>query len=291
MPTFMTKAYLPALLAGILALAVLGTGYGWYSASQALTATKSELASTTAAAAQAAENAAADNQQLSEALADEKQKNDNFSSQIDDLSGTVGKLDKLSKTDPELLQKYSKVFFLSDNYAPAALSSIPSEFVTDPSKKEQFESHALPFLKDLLDDAKDDGIDLTIASAYRSFGTQAALKTSYKVTYGSGANAFSADQGYSEHQLGTAVDFTTSEIGNGLTTNFATSKAGVWLAKNAYRYGFELSYPAGNAYYQYEPWHWRFVGRDLARDLHDDKKNFYDLDQRAIDPYLIDIFD
>jgi hypothetical protein len=44
-------------------------------------------------------------------------------------------------------------------------------------------------------------------------------------------------------------------------------------------------------YYQYEPWHWRFVGKDLADDLRDDGKYFYDLDQRTIDSYLIDIFD
>ncbi len=52
-----------------------------------------------------------------------------------------------------------------------------------------------------------------------------------------------------------------------------------------------MSYPKSNIYYQYEPWHWRFVGEDLAEDLHDDKKNFYELDQREIDKYLIKIFD
>ena len=52
-----------------------------------------------------------------------------------------------------------------------------------------------------------------------------------------------------------------------------------------------LSYPKGNAYYIFEPWHWRFVGKDLAKDLHRHKEYFYDWDQRDIDEYLIDFFD
>lgn len=279
------------LIGGLVALAALGfLGYEWRTTVSALDTMRAEFAAATTSAAESLANAETDNKQLADALAAEKERNDAFQGKIDDISGTVGKLDKLSKIDPELLQKYSKVFFLSDNYVPAALTQIPQEWISD-THDEYFEKEAWPFLEDLLNDAKDDDIDLAVTSAYRSFGTQAVLKTSYKLTYGSGANAFSADQGYSEHQLGTALDFVTSENGNALSTSFAASKAGVWLKDNAYRYGFILSYPSGNKYYQYEPWHWRFVGRDLARDLHDDEKNFYDLDQREIDPYLIDLFD
>ena len=110
------------------------------------------------------------------------------------------------------------------------------------------------------------------------------------MTYGSGANAFSADQGYSEHQLGTTIDFTTDAIGSSFS-GFEDTASFEWLMENAHRYGFILSYPDNNAYYQYEPWHWRFVGVDLARDLHRDEKGFYDLDQREIDTYLIKLFD
>ncbi len=108
--------------------------------------------------------------------------------------------------------------------------------------------------------------------------------------YGAGANTFSADQGYSEHQLGTTVDFSSDEIGGGLT-DFQNTKAFAWLEENAHRYGFTLSYPEANEYYIYEPWHWRFVGQELADDLYDDGKHFYDYDQRTIDEYLISIFD
>ena len=117
------------------------------------------------------------------------------------------------------------------------------------------------------------------------------MKSTYKFTYGSGtANAFSADQGYSEHQLGTTVDFTTEAIG-GAFAGFDKTSAYTWLNENAYRYGFVLSYPKNNTYYVFEPWHWRFVGVALATRLHSENRNFYDLDQREIDQYLISLFD
>ena len=129
-------------------------------------------------------------------------------------------------------------------------------------------------------------------SAYRSFAEQRALKGDYTVTYGAGtANSFSADQGYSEHQLGTAVDFTNIKTGSSLTIKFGTTDSYQWLTANAYKYGFTLSYPENNYYYQFEPWHWRFVGVKLATMLHDTNKHFYDLSQRDIDQYLINIFD
>lgn len=278
----------PQVLAGaavILALIAAGAGYKWKTSADALTEANGQLASTTAALTAAQE----ENQSLNDAYTAEKSRNDEFQSQIDNIGGTVGKLDKLSKIDPQLLAKYSKIYFLNENYTPANLTQIPAEYAAD-SRDKYFLQQAWPFLKDLLDDAKDDGIDLSVVSSYRSFDSQEQLKNSYKVTYGAGANSFSADQGYSEHQLGTALDFTSKEIGGGLT-GFDTTKAYAWLTDHAYKYGFILSYPKGNSYYVYEPWHWRFVGKELAKDLHDDDKHFYDLDQRDITAYLIDLFD
>jgi len=137
----------------------------------------------------------------------------------------------------------------------------------------------------------DESIELLVASAFRSFDEQASLKSSYTVTYGAGtANQFSADQGYSEHQLGTSADFTTLAVG-GNFSKFETDPAYKWMLENAYKYGFVLSYPKGNVYYKFEPWHWRFVGTELAKRLYIDKEYFYDLGQREIDQYLIKIFD
>ena len=231
------------------------------------------------------------NDELSSELDEQREKVEDFEKEIKGITKTVGTLEKLSKTDKELLQKYSKIYFLNEHYNPADLDEIDSKFLETPTQKEYIHFEVWPHLEDLLEDAYDDDIDLTVVSAYRSFGEQTSLKTQYKVVYGAGtANQFSADQGYSEHQLGTAVDFDVKE-NNGAFEKFETTPTYAWLLKNAYKYGFVISYPQGNAYYQFEPWHWRFVGKDLARDLHDDKKFFYDMDQRDIDKYLVSIFD
>ena len=104
------------------------------------------------------------------------------------------------------------------------------------------------------------------------------------------ANQFSADQGYSEHQLGTAVDLITTGT-DGVLAGFDKKPAYAWMTANAYRYGFILSYPPDNTYYIFEPWHWRFVGVKLATDLHNQGIYFYQMDQRTIDTYLADFFD
>ena len=213
-----------------------------------------------------------------------------FALQIQSLGGTVGILDRLSKTDPELLKKYSKVYFLNENYIPESFSKIEPEYTYNTDEDYLIYSKIYPFLENMMIAAKNDGVDLKIISAYRSFGKQSQLKSTYTVIYGSGANQFSADQGYSEHQLGTAVDFTNPEVGASFT-GFENTEEYQWLIDNAYEYGFIMSYPEDNTYYQYEPWHWRFVGRSLAEDLKEEEKYFYDLDQRDIDQYLISFYD
>lgn len=220
----------------------------------------------------------------------EKIRLDILASQISGIEGTIGLLEKLNETDPELLQKYSKVYFLNENYVPKTLIEITPEYTFDPEKDYLFYSKTWPFLQDLMSAAINSGIDIKIISAYRSFGEQSDLKSNYKMIYGSGANQFSADQGYSEHQLGTTVDFTTSEIGSSFS-GFEKTEAYQWLKDNAFKYGFILSYPEDNNYYQFEPWHWRFVGKSLSEKLDQENKNFYDLDQREIDQYLLFFFD
>lgn len=220
----------------------------------------------------------------------EKNKVNDLGSQVSEIQGKVVTLEKLKATDVELLKKYSKVYFLNENYVPKSFSTIDPEYAYNPDESYMVYSGIWPFLKNMLVVSKADGVGLKIISAYRSFNEQSSLKSSYKMTYGSGANKFSADQGYSEHQLGTTVDFTTDAVGSSFT-GFDKTSDYQWLLDNAYNYGFVLSYPKDNAYYQFEPWHWRFVGRALAQKLHDEGKNFYNLDQREIDQYLVSFFD
>lgn len=235
---------------------------------------------------------------LSVALGDEKKNVSEieallgiYKQEVGDITGTVTNLEKLSKTDPELLQKYSKVFFLNEHYAPARLTEIPDNYEYLETKHSKIDSQVWPYLEKMLKASLQTNLEIYVYSAYRSFDEQNALKGLYAITYGEGtANQFSADQGYSEHQLGTAVDLITTGIG-GTLEGFEQTTAYQWLLNNAYKYGFVLSYPNNNSYYIFEPWHWRFVGVKLATDLHSSGKYFYDLDQRDIDEYLIDLFE
>ena len=207
------------------------------------------------------------------------------------IYGDVGNLQKLAQADPMLLKKYSKVYFMNENYTPKHLVNISSHYIYSETRTEQFLTESLPFLNNLLESAKTAGVSLYVKSAYRSFAEQKTLKSAYKVTYGAGtANAFSADQGYSEHQLGTTVDFISSGQ-SGQLSGFDKTASYTWLTNNAYQYGFILSYPKGNNYYVYEPWHWRYVGVRLATHLHENNLHFYDMDQRDIDTYLVNLFD
>lgn len=208
---------------------------------------------------------------------------------LDAMSNTLGLYQKLANTDREILAKYSKVYFLNELYTPKYSVTIPISYTLEPQKEKMISVDVWPFLKKMLDDAQLANVDLKIISAFRSFDTQTTLKSGYKVTFGSGASTFSADQGYSEHQLGTTVDFTTVKLGLD-NTAFAKTASYTWLVDNAYKYGFILSYPKGNTYYIFEPWHWRFVGKALAQRLHDEKKNFYDMPQRDINEYLLTLY-
>jgi len=288
----------------LLGCAVAASGYYTFSFWQTSTATittltsernqlKTTLATTSQQLFEAQTTIAAlerDIAYLNEELSRELTRNTEFADQIARLSGTVNTLSKLAETDRELLQKYSRVFFLSENYVPARLTQIDPEYILEGRKDQYFHAEAIRWLERMIQDAEDDGIILRVLSAYRSFDEQSEIKGQFTRQYGSGANTFSADQGYSEHQLGTAVDIVDPDTG-ATSQAFARTEAYAWLQNNAHHYGFILSYPEGNQFYIFEPWHWRFVGRDLARDLHDEGANFYDWDQRRIDEYLVRLFD
>jgi len=231
------------------------------------------------------------NNLLNSTVQDQISQTSDLLDQVDQVNDTAVALNKLSKVDTQLLQKYSKVFFLNENYVPGGLKTIPSKYTYSDGKKYQFYDKVEPYLEKMFAAAADDGIDLKVISAYRSFDDQAALKSTYTVIYGAGtANSFSADQGYSEHQLGTTIDITTPELKENFET-FDTTTGYKWLKSNAHKYGFVISYPKSNGYYVYEPWHWRFVGVDLAERLHRDGDYFYDMDQRKINNYLGVFFD
>jgi len=280
---------------GVLLIGMIGAGaYAWHGHANAATARKDVVAleESISELQEKLETAQEERERMQELLRQASDENAAFGRRVEDLASSINFLDKLSKTDRELLQKYSSVYFLSENFIPDPLVPLDEELLAKSGGTTMIHGEVLPYLQTMMRAAKADGAPLLVISAYRSFGEQSAVKSNYKVTYGAGtANKFSADQGYSEHQLGSAVDFVTPENPVSLTTSFSKTPQYRWLLEHAHEYGFVISYPEGNAHFQFEPWHWRFVGVALATYLHIDNKYFYDLDQREINAYLARIFD
>lgn len=134
-------------------------------------------------------------------------------------------------------------------------------------------------LVDMVGDMQASGLKPIIVSGYRSYSTQAAAYEKWQAQYPDRAQILSAPPGFSEHQLGTTIDFTSpklAEIIDDHTLQFHTyfyqTGEGQWLTENAHRYGFTLSYPR-DAFdltgFYYEPWHYRFVGEELAAMLYE----------------------
>jgi LAS superfamily LD-carboxypeptidase LdcB len=277
--------------AGAILILAAGAAYAWYDERTEFVHQAEEFATARAAYEERISALDAQVAELQSRLDGEVTRNDEYDEQVRNLAYTVDKLEKLSKTDKELLAKYSNVYFLSENFVPSPLADIDDRFLARKGSGMQIHGNIEPKLKHMMEKAERDGAPLLVLSAYRSFGTQAGLKASYSVTYGKGtANQFSADQGYSEHQLASTVDFTSPDAPESLAA-FESSPGFAWLTQHAHEYGFVLSYPKGNKFFTYEPWHWRYVGVDLATRLHVEGKNFYSLDQREINTYLVRIFD
>jgi zinc D-Ala-D-Ala carboxypeptidase len=132
-------------------------------------------------------------------------------------------------------------------------------------------SHAAAAFKQMQGAAANDGIYLQAVSGYRSYQDQEELFNKQIAKHGSRleASRLSAPPGYSEHHTGYALDI--GDMKNQketLTISFEQGNAFRWLQQNASAYGFELSFPRNNIMnVSYEPWHWRFVGTDTAKEV------------------------
>ena len=116
-----------------------------------------------------------------------------------------------------------------------------------------------------------EGHELVVASAYRSYAEQRAAHARWASYYGDeNAGGLSALPGHSQHQLGTAVDFTNAAANYEVWQGFGRTAASRWLERNAPRYGFVLAYPRGKQEetgYAWESWHYRYIGEPAARRL------------------------
>ena len=112
---------------------------------------------------------------------------------------------------------------------------------------------------------------LVLNSGFRSYQNQKALYETTRDSRGLAvAEKLTARPGHSEHQLGLAADFSVRGQGCVIMTCFGKLEAGIWLEENAHEYGFILRYPKGYKSitgFQYEPWHFRYVGVELATEM------------------------
>ncbi len=120
-------------------------------------------------------------------------------------------------------------------------------------------------LNEMIEAAKQEGISLWIASAFRSYSRQMSVYNNYVVRDGVAvADRYSARPGHSEHQTGLAFDL------NSLEQWFGQTDEGLWLAANCWKYGFIIRYPQDKEEitgYMYEPWHVRYIGKEMAQKV------------------------
>ncbi len=133
---------------------------------------------------------------------------------------------------------------------------------------ERMERETYAAFEEMFAAAQAAGYQLYVTSGYRGYEEQEEVFASY-LAEGDEEHAlkYAAKPGYSEHQTGRAIDvFTPGET----TSSFASSPVAAWLAEHAYEYGFILRYPEGKedlTGYSYEPWHYRYVGREAAQEI------------------------
>lgn len=168
------------------------------------------------------------------------------------------------------------VFALPADYEPPDLVSASLAFPAayDGGGGLQVRAVVLEDLRAMLAAAEAAGVRLAVQSAYRSYAYQERTFDYWVDRDGlDAALASSARPGHSEHQLGTALDLRTWDGPPAWDlADWAGTEEGAWVAANAYRYGFVMSYPEGSkdvTCYVYEPWHYRYVGRELAAAIHE----------------------
>ncbi|MCC7367662.1 MAG: M15 family metallopeptidase [Chloroflexi bacterium] len=215
---------------------------------------------------------------------------------IRDASGQVTSVFGLPANEARLLLlPVTRQRGLPDGYEPPDLTYYGGRLVRALIK---------PDLVAMVEAAGRDNVELAAISAYRSPDEQALAFESAvwravarertpegtpidRAEAESRSARFVAPPGHSQHQLGTAVDFSSWENNYALNPRFAETQAGLWLEQHAWEYGFVLPYPRdgeARSGYAYEAWHYRWIGRDLAAVLQRD--GYLGSSSAIVDDYL-----
>ena len=167
----------------------------------------------------------------------------------------------------------NKEYALPDGYAPSDLvrPKVEFSFGDQDIEKSYLRKEAAAAMELMFSDALKNGIHLFAVSGYRSYERQKVVFDAEvnKVGYEKAVQAV-AVPGNSEHQSGLSMDISSESAQFGLTEQFGETPEGKWLANNAHRFGFIQRYPKGKegiTGYQYESWHYRFVGVKAATEI------------------------
>jgi LAS superfamily LD-carboxypeptidase LdcB len=177
--------------------------------------------------------------------------------------------EKVIENTDNILVLVNKEQSLPANYVPGDLMipDVPFSFEGDYEKK-YLREEAAKALEALFAGASAENVELFAVSGYRSYETQYGIYNSYLKKWGEEkTNAISAIPGHSEHQTGLAMDVSSRSAALDLTEEFGETPEGQWLKENASKYGYIIRYPEESEVitgYQYEPWHLRYVGKDVA---------------------------
>lgn len=178
--------------------------------------------------------------------------------------------------DLEMLMNVNKFYALSETYTPENLKNIDLTYAYDEEGKNKLIDYAYDKFLELWQAANDQGFYLMVTSSYRDYESQKEIYDYRVSTWGERkADETAARPGHSEHQTGLVIDMTSKT--EPLADSFTDSEAYKWLKENAYKYGFIERYPEGKTYltgYNPESWHWRYVGLEAAKTMHDEDITF-----------------
>lgn len=181
----------------------------------------------------------------------------------------IDKETDLSKGNLMLVNKFNH---LTDEFNPGEINNISSIYAYDDNSTTE---EVFKAFKNMWSAAKEEELTLIITSSYRTYEDQDSIWSRYAYSHSDEwADSYAARAGYSEHQTGLALDIVTY---NSTMDNFEETDEFKWLQKNAYKYGFILRYPKDKediTGYSYESWHYRYVGKEMAKKIYKENITF-----------------
>ncbi len=188
-------------------------------------------------------------------------------------STTDSTISKIPIIDSEFSVLVNKKNDLAKDYIPdTEIPNIP--YATNASVR----CDIVDYVEKLFKDAKEQGFELILVSGYRSYDLQSSIYNNNLKNKGeTWTSQFSAKPGQSEHQTGLAIDISSVSQGGGLYQSFGDTEEGKWLEENCANYGFILRFLDGKediTGYTYEPWHFRYVGVEVAKYIMENNLTF-----------------